>query len=226
VPGVTWSEVACGTNAIGTALAAQRPAQIHAAEHFCAGIQGWTCSAAVVRHPLDGELLGTLDVSGLSGTYHRQSLAFVINTASRIEARLAMVEMERRYRLLDHALGRWSADGQDAMVLFDRRGCPIKASAHAQRAIEALGGGLDLTGQQRVPACGPAAGGVACCPRGCRPGCAANGWSRWWCAASNWARCWCCRAARWRPRRPRREAAPVAEVTTLVPRVAAGFDRC
>ena len=151
VPGVTWSEVACGTNAIGTALAAQRPAQIHAAEHFCAGIQGWTCSAALVRHPLDGELLGSLDVSGLSATYHRQSLAFVINTASRIEARLAMVEMERRYRLLDHALGRWSADGQDAMVLFDRRGCPIKASAHAQRAIEALGGGLDLSGQQGVP---------------------------------------------------------------------------
>ncbi|MCA6216083.1 sigma-54-dependent Fis family transcriptional regulator [Ideonella sp. B7] len=151
VPGVSWSELDCGTNAIGTALAAERPAQIHATEHFCAGIQGWTCSAAVIRHPLDGELLGTLDVSGLSGTYHRQSLAFVVNTASRIEARLAMVEMERRYRLLEHALERWSAEGQDAMVLFDRRGCPVKASAQAQRAIDAAGGLLDLSGRQPVP---------------------------------------------------------------------------
>lgn len=150
VPGVGWGELDCGTNAIGTALAAQRPAQIHATEHFCAGIQGWTCSAAVIRHPLDGELLGTLDVSGLAGTYQRQSLAFVINTASRIEARLAMVEMERRYRLLDHALGRWSAQGQDAMVLFDRRGCPVKASAQAQRAIDVAGGLLDLSGRQPI----------------------------------------------------------------------------
>ena len=227
VPGVTWSEVACGTNAIGTALAAQRPAQIHAAEHFCAGIQGWTCSAALVRHPLDGELLGSLDVSGLSATYHRQSLAFVINTASRIEARLAMVEMERRYRLLDHALGRWSADGQDAMVLFDRRGCPIKASAHAQRAIEALGGGLDLTGQQRVPALRAGRWRRGTLPAGL------PGWLR-----GEWLEPLVVRgeqlgtllvlpgrhAGSTSSVRGTARAAPSAEVTTLVPRVAVGFD--
>ena len=227
VPGVTWSEVACGTNAIGTALAAQRPAQIHAAEHFCAGIQGWTCSAALVRHPLDGELLGSLDVSGLSATYHRQSLAFVINTASRIEARLAMVEMERRYRLLDHALGRWSADGQDAMVLFDRRGCPIKASAHAQRAIEALGGGLDLTGQQRVPSLRAGRWRRGMLPAGL------PAWLR-----GEWLEPLVVRGEQLgtllvlpgrssggaHGARGAARAAPVGEVTTLVPRVAAGFE--
>lgn len=227
VPGVGWSELDCGTNAIGTALAAQRPAQIHATEHFCAGIQGWTCSAAVIRHPLDGELLGTLDVSGLAGTYQRQSLAFVINTASRIEARLAMVEMERRYRLLDHALGRWSADGQDAMVLFDRRGCPIKASAHAQRAIEALGGGLDLTGQQRVPSLRAGRWRRGTLPAGL------PAWLR-----GEWLEPLVVRgeplgtllvlpgrsAGAPRGARGSGRAEPVAEVTTLVPRAAAGFE--
>jgi transcriptional regulator of acetoin/glycerol metabolism len=68
VPGVSWSEDLCGTNAIGTALAVGQPVQIHSAEHFCEGIQRWTCSATVLRHPLDGEIVGVLDVSGLSQT--------------------------------------------------------------------------------------------------------------------------------------------------------------
>jgi transcriptional regulator of acetoin/glycerol metabolism len=32
--GALWSEVGAGTNAIGTALAADHPVQVHAAEHF------------------------------------------------------------------------------------------------------------------------------------------------------------------------------------------------
>ena len=49
--GASWHEPACGTNAIGTALAVGGPVQVHAAEHFCAGIKPWTCSATVVRDP-------------------------------------------------------------------------------------------------------------------------------------------------------------------------------
>ncbi|HJV71220.1 sigma-54-dependent Fis family transcriptional regulator [Ideonella sp.] len=151
VPGVAWSEALCGTNAIGTALAVGQPVQIHSAEHFCEGIKRWTCSATVVRHPLDGEIIGVLDVSGLSQTYNRQTLALVVTTASRIENRLAMSEMERRYRLLDHAVGRLAVAGQDGVVLFDRRGCPIKANEHAPQAIAAVGGEIDLAGARRLP---------------------------------------------------------------------------
>src|SRR3989442_698218 len=45
VGGANWDELACGTNAIGTALSVRQPVQVHAAEHFCAGIKPWTCSA-------------------------------------------------------------------------------------------------------------------------------------------------------------------------------------
>ncbi|MDC8785332.1 sigma-54-dependent Fis family transcriptional regulator [Roseateles koreensis] len=152
VPGTRWSEHLCGTNAIGTALAVGQPVQIHSAEHFCAGIKRWTCSATVVRHPADGEIIGVVDVSGLSSTFNRQSLALVVTTASRIENRLVMAEMERRYRLLDVAMAPWSAAGRDAVVLFDRRGCPIKASEHAQIAIADAGGALDLASVRSVPA--------------------------------------------------------------------------
>ncbi len=151
LPGVSWSEGICGTNAIGTALAVGQPVQIHSAEHYCAGIKRWTCSATVIRHPHDGEIVGVVDVSGLSETYSRQSLALVVTTASRIESRLTMLEMERRYRLLEAALPYWGG-GTDGIVLFDRRGYPIKANENAQAAIAAFGADLDLAAPRRIVA--------------------------------------------------------------------------
>lgn len=37
--GGRWGEAEIGTNAIGTAIAAMAPVQIHAAEHFCSEVQ-------------------------------------------------------------------------------------------------------------------------------------------------------------------------------------------
>src|SRR5262249_2511120 len=41
VHGANWGELVCGTNAIGTALSLKEPVQVHATEHFCAGIKPW-----------------------------------------------------------------------------------------------------------------------------------------------------------------------------------------
>ena len=151
IPGVTWSEHICGTNAIGTALAVGQPVQIHSAEHFCAGIKLWTCSAAVIRHPQGGEIVGVIDVSGLSETYNRQSLALAVTTASRIESRLAAREMELRCRLLEGAMGRWGSSATDGLILFDRRGVPVKINEHATSAVAARGGDMDLSVPARLP---------------------------------------------------------------------------
>src|SRR2546423_1765537 len=64
VPGGNWSEAAAGTNAIGTALADRHVVQLMAAEHYCDGWQDLTCTAAPIRHPLTGEVIGVLDVTG------------------------------------------------------------------------------------------------------------------------------------------------------------------
>jgi hypothetical protein len=45
VAGATWSEAAAGTNAPGTALAAMRPVQIVAAEHYNTLVRPWSCAA-------------------------------------------------------------------------------------------------------------------------------------------------------------------------------------
>jgi len=64
IPGGNWSEGAAGTNAIGTALADGHVVQLMAAEHYCDGWQDLTCTAAPIRHPLTGAIIGVLDVTG------------------------------------------------------------------------------------------------------------------------------------------------------------------
>jgi len=152
VAGANWSEAACGTNAIGTAVTTGEPVQVHAAEHFCAGIKPWTCSATVIRDPSSGEILGVLDVSGLRGTYSRHALALVVAAAGRIEARLAVREMELRQRLLEAGLGRLGQGASGGLIFFDRKGRFIKADAKAALSLAALGIRPDLKRDARIEA--------------------------------------------------------------------------
>lgn len=136
--GANWSESACGTNAIGTTLAIGKPLQIHSAEHYCEGIKRWSCSATVIRDPLDGSILGALDVSGLSRSYNRQTLALVVSTAGRIESRLTQSELDIRYNLLAACIDRISGSTRDGIILFDRRGRAIRANDKATLMLAEL----------------------------------------------------------------------------------------
>ncbi|MGQ3676030.1 sigma-54-dependent Fis family transcriptional regulator [Xanthobacter sp. TB0139] len=136
--GATWSEDACGTNAIGTALAVGQPVQIHSSEHFCSGIKLWSCSANVVRDPFDGAILGVVDVSGLSETFSRHTLALVVATAGRIENRLAHLELDNRLRLLEKCMDQLSTSSSDGLIVFDRRGQAIKANSMAPDILAGL----------------------------------------------------------------------------------------
>ncbi len=66
VIGADWSEKAAGSNAIGTSLAVGHPIQIFSFEHFCEGVHPWICSAAPIKDPLTGKLLGVIDLTGPS----------------------------------------------------------------------------------------------------------------------------------------------------------------
>ncbi|WP_428422441.1 sigma-54-dependent Fis family transcriptional regulator [Methylibium sp.] len=138
LPGGSWDESVCGTNAVGTALAIGQPVQIHGAEHYCAGMKPWTCSATVIRDPYNNSILGVVNVSGMSSTYNRHCLALVMTTASRIESRLARREMELRYHLLERCMSRVASATSDGVIVLDRRGNPIKASATVDAALRAL----------------------------------------------------------------------------------------
>jgi transcriptional regulator of acetoin/glycerol metabolism len=87
-PGHRWSERAAGTNAIGTALAADYAVQVFSAEHYRAEIHGWQCSGAPIHDPETGELLGAIDVSGRWDTASPHTLTLVQMAARLVQERL------------------------------------------------------------------------------------------------------------------------------------------
>lgn len=97
--GALWSESSAGTNAIGTALAADHAVQIFATEHFVEPVQAWTCSAAPVHDPETGEVIGVIDLTGLEKHVHPHSLAIVMTTARAVESHLRHLLQERDDRL-------------------------------------------------------------------------------------------------------------------------------
>ncbi|MDP3872569.1 MAG: EAL domain-containing protein [Methyloversatilis sp.] len=147
VPGANWNESASGTNAIGTALALGQPMQVHASEHFCAGIQKWSCSAAVIRDPVNGAILGVLDISGSSSAYNQYSLPFAAMTAERIENRLSELETGRRFNLLEASTQRLASC--DGVIVFDRHGNLVKANERAAAALAAWD--VTLSAGTRMP---------------------------------------------------------------------------
>jgi hypothetical protein len=93
VPGSNWCEDIVGTNAIGTALVVGRGVQVYSAEHFLVSHHPWTCSAAPVRDPRSGSVLGVVDLSGPVSTVHPSTLALAMTAA-----RLAETELRHAHR--------------------------------------------------------------------------------------------------------------------------------
>ncbi|MEU7150802.1 GAF domain-containing protein [Streptomyces sp. NPDC045456] len=89
VPGARWDERHAGTNAPGTALAADHAVQIFATEHYNKRVQQWTCAAAPLHDLRTGRLLGAVDITGGDHLASPHSLALVQATARAAEAHLA-----------------------------------------------------------------------------------------------------------------------------------------
>jgi signal transduction histidine kinase len=142
-----WAESDIGTNAIGTAIAALQPVQIHGVEHFCSQVQQWTCAAAPIRHPTDGELLGILDISGAATTFNPQSLAFAVAVGQQIEGMLAQSIKDDHERLLGYCVTKRSSWLTEEIVAIDRRGMIVSATNATLQAVERRNQGLICDGR-------------------------------------------------------------------------------
>lgn len=133
--GGVWAEEKIGTNAIGTALAARKPVQIHAAEHFCAAVHRWTCAAAPICDPADGAVIGAVDISGSPSTFNPQNLAHAVAIAHQIEAVLERRMAMEHEQVLRHFLNRRALWQSDDIIAFGRSGTLIFSTDHAVREI-------------------------------------------------------------------------------------------
>jgi transcriptional regulator of acetoin/glycerol metabolism len=138
MPGGDWREHTVGTNGIGTALATGRPAQVHAAEHFCEGIKAWTCAAAPIHEPGTGRILGVVDISGPPATYQRNNLSLAVATARQIEMVLNQRINLERMQLLEACLAQATGGDRAGLVVLDRHGRLVHSSGRAPELV-ALG---------------------------------------------------------------------------------------
>jgi signal transduction histidine kinase len=144
VEGALWSEAGAGTNAIGTALAADHPVQVHAAEHFSEIVHGWTCSAAPVHDPETGQLIGVIDLTGRMRTAHPHTFAVALATAHAVEADLRVRLRERDARLRARYLTKINS-GSEHRALVNVSGRVIadhpEGFLRAERLVVPHGGG-------------------------------------------------------------------------------------
>ncbi len=140
--GGRWSEADIGTNAIGTAVAMATPVQINGAEHFCSNVQRWTCAAAPIHHPSDGELVGVIDISGPAQTFSSQSLALAMIMSEYIKSLIEGSCNIDRERLLEYYRSKKSNWLNDEVLVLDRRGIIVHATGNAIKLANSSKGGL------------------------------------------------------------------------------------
>jgi signal transduction histidine kinase len=145
--GGRWAEADIGTNAIGTAIAALQPTQIHGVEHFCSEVQRWTCAATPIWHPIYGDFLGVLDISGPATTFNPQSLAFAVAVGRQIEGVLAQLVNEDHERLLRYFVIKRSHWLTEDVVAIDRRGMIVYATKAGLQVLERRQPGLIRDGR-------------------------------------------------------------------------------
>lgn len=134
-PGALWHEADRGTNAIGTALADQRPVVIHGAEHYLERNSFLTCAAAPVRSSA-GQLQGVLDISGDHRAHHPHTFALVRSAARMIEDRLFHARHSRDQILRLHHLPEGLGAVGEGLIALSDDGWVVGANALAQQWLD------------------------------------------------------------------------------------------
>lgn len=102
--GVTWTDRAVGTNAIGTSLSTGEPIAVVKEEHYAKASKSWEC-AAVPVYDGKGGILGVLDMSSPFGfTQKEQIMGTVVSAAFAIERSWQEKLRQQEIELLQYAL--------------------------------------------------------------------------------------------------------------------------
>ncbi len=142
-PGACWSEAARGTNAIGTAIAAQAPAVVLGAEHYLDHNGFLSCTASPIFDPR-GTIAGVLDVSCDERMHQRHSLGLVRLSVQLIEKRLFETEFANEILVAFHERPEYVGSLQEGLIAVTADGVMVGANSIARawlaQRVEACGG--------------------------------------------------------------------------------------
>jgi transcriptional regulator of acetoin/glycerol metabolism len=148
VHGSGWSETVSGSNAVGTAIATNRPTQVHGGEHYCQGLKPWTCTASVITDPYDNQTIGVIDVSGLTNAFDQFHLPLVVAWANQIQIALVQ-KLAEEWNIIEKNCN-FSSENNVGKLLFDRYGRLIKFSPNTPSVLSSLGYNYDLNLKRRL----------------------------------------------------------------------------
>jgi transcriptional regulator of acetoin/glycerol metabolism len=131
IEGACWSEASRGTNAIGTALAEDRPTMVLGGAHYGRRFHGLVCYAAPIHDPY-GRLIGVLDATSHVGRADPAVGAVISAAALALEAVLRARQLaqagEAARRLIERTLDRVEGLG----MLVEPPGRIVRCNAAAR----------------------------------------------------------------------------------------------
>jgi transcriptional regulator of acetoin/glycerol metabolism len=128
VPGGVWSERMAGTNGIGLALERGGSAHVYAAEHYIQALHGFSCTAAIVRHPVTREALGVLGLATDTSVAAAFARPLIVRAARDVERLLENEVFGRERELLEYYL-RSRAGRPTPFLTVDRAGHTVIQNA-------------------------------------------------------------------------------------------------
>lgn len=87
-PGFRYAESHVGTNGIGTSLEVGGPVLVNGAEHYTGALTRFSCAGALITHPINGTLLGVIDLTTKAENTNALLLSFAKLAARRISERI------------------------------------------------------------------------------------------------------------------------------------------
>ena len=151
VPGSGWKETVSGSNAVGTAMATGLPTQVHGEEHFIQGFKPWTCTAGIIIDPYDNQLIGVIDVSGLSNTFDKFHVPLVVSWANQIQLLLAKNTSEQWNIIRENSQCDFNNTHRNSgKLLFDTGGKLVGHSQNAGSILNSLDIDYDLSLKPRL----------------------------------------------------------------------------
>ena len=140
VAGSCWGEPLCGTNGLGTALAAGRSVAVTGLEHFYLSLGDISCTATPVRDA-SGDIVGVLDASSYFDSRQRHTQALVQMAATHIENGLLQHQMRGHWLLALHPRPEFLGTLSAGLLAFDGGGTLQALNARARQLLQGLDAG-------------------------------------------------------------------------------------
>ena len=137
LPGSCWQESLCGTNGLGTALAAGHSVAVTGMEHYLLKLGDVSCTATPVRDHR-GEIVGVLDASSYFESRQRHTQALVQMAATHIENGLMLHQMRGHLVLAVHPRPEFLGTMSAGLLAFDEGGRLLALNARGVQLMQGL----------------------------------------------------------------------------------------